>query len=66
MEASAGALGALVGPQEELLLSAQVEAGQRTSAASEAGTIRIRNATAAESGRSTVTDAVVGGAVPRY
>ena len=52
-------MGALAGPRESLILSVQVEAGQRTAAASEAGIIRGLTATAAEAGRVAGACAVV-------
>ena len=63
--ANAGAVSALAGPGESLLLSAQGDAGQRKAAASEAGIIRSLTATASEAGRVAGACAVVAVAGPR-
>ena len=66
MGASAGAVGALAGPREELILSAQGEVGQVTAAVSDAWLVRGLTLTAEGSGRAEGAGAVVKGAEPRY
>ena len=64
--ASAGAVSALAGPREALLLSAQGKAEKRTATASEDMIIRGLTVTAAESGRVAGACAVVAGVGPMY
>ena len=58
---SAGAVSALAGPREALILYAQGEAGQRTAAASEDGGIRGLPGTAEEAGKVAGACDVAGG-----
>ena len=66
MGVSAGEVGALAGSREEMLLSAQGEAGQVISVASEDGLKRGLTATAEKAGMAAGASSMVAEAGPRH